>query len=78
MKNLTKALTIVFDLIFLKGIASGKRVEAHIIVMRYFLPDLVFGHGPTQSIMIPLKGSSNAGIGCNPALDITWLSFPTT
>ena len=67
MKNLTKGLTMVFVLIFLKGIASGKRVEAHIIVKRYSLPDLVFGDGSKQSIMIMLKGSSNAGIGCNPA-----------
>ena len=52
MKNLTKAFTMVFVLIFLKGIGSGKRVEAHIIVKKYSLPDLVFGNGPTQSIMI--------------------------
>ena len=38
----------------------------------------VFGNGPTQSIMILLKGSSNAGIGCNPALGMTWLGVPTT
>ena len=31
-----------------KGIASGKRVEAHIIVKRYSLPDLVFGNGPPK------------------------------
>ena len=71
MKNLTEAFTMVLVLIFLKGIASGKRVEAHIIVKRYSFPDLVFGNGPTQSVMILLKGSSNAGIGCNPALGMT-------
>ena len=32
MKNFTSALTIVLALIFLSGIASGKRVEAHIMV----------------------------------------------
>ena len=63
MKNLTEALKMVFVLIFLKGIASGNRVEAHKIDKRYSLPDLVFGKGPTQSIMILVKGSSNAGIG---------------
>ena len=78
MKNLTKTLTIFLILIFLKGTASGKLVEAHIIVKRYLLPDLVSGHGPTQSIMIQLKGSSNAGIGCNPALGMTLLGLPTT
>ena len=72
MKNLTK----VFVLIFLKGIALGKRVEGHIIVKRYSFPDLVFGNGPTQLIMILLKGSLNAGIGCNPALGMTWLGLP--
>ena len=71
MKNVTKALTMVFVLIFLKGIASGKRVEAHIIVKRYLFPDLAFGSGPTQSIMFLLKDSSNAGIGCNSALGMT-------
>ena len=77
MKNLTKAFTMVFVLIFLKGIASGKYVEAHIIVKRYSFLDLVFGNGPTQSIMFRLKGSSNAGIGCKPALAMTWLGLPT-
>ena len=62
---------------FLKGIASGKRVEAHIIVNKYSEPDLVFGKGPTQSIIIRLKGSSKAGMGCNLAFGITWLGFPT-
>ena len=56
MKNLTKAFAMVFVLIFLKGIASGKRVEAHILVKMYSFPDLVFGKGPTQSIMM-LNGS---------------------
>ena len=78
MKNLTKTLTMVFVLIFLKGIASGKRVQAHIIVKRYSLPDLVFGKGPTQSVIILLKSLSNAEIGCNPAFGMTWLGLPTT
>ena len=55
-KNFTKALTMFLVLIFLSGMASGKRVETHIIV--------VSGKGPTQSIIILLKGSSKAGIGC--------------
>ena len=59
----------------LKGVVSGKRVEAHIIIRRYSFPDLVFGNEPTQSIMILLKGSSNAGIGCNPALGMPWLGL---
>ena len=64
MKNFTKALTMFLVLTFLSGMASGKRVEAHIIVRRYSWPDLVLGKGPTQSIIILLKGSSKAGIGC--------------
>ena len=55
---------IFFVLIFLSGMASGKRIEAHIIVRRYSWPGLVLGKGPTQSIIILLKGSSKAGIGC--------------
>ena len=34
------------------------------MVNRYWLPDLVLGKGPTQSTIILLKGSLNAGIGC--------------
>ena len=64
MKNLTRALTIVLVLMFLKGMTSGKRVEAHIIVKIYSDSDLVLGKGPTQSVMILLNGSSKAGIGC--------------
>ena len=78
MKILAKAFTMVFVLIFLKGIASGKRVEAHIIVKRYSLQELVFGKGLTQSIIVLLKGLSNAGIGCKPALGMPWLNFPST
>ena len=65
MKNFTSALTIVLALICLSGIASGKRVEAHIMVRRYSQPFFVLGKGPTQSIITLLKGSSKAGMGCN-------------
>lgn len=34
-KNLLKALTMDLVLIFLRGVASGNRVEAHMIVNRY-------------------------------------------
>ena len=46
----------MFVVIFLKGIASEKRVEVHIIGKMYSLPVLVSGNGPKQSIMILLKG----------------------
>ena len=55
---------MVLVLIFLSGIVPGKRVEAHIIVKRYSQPDLVLGRGLTQPIIILLKGSSKAGMGC--------------
>ena len=61
MKNFTRALTMFLVLIFLSGMASGKRLEAHIIVRRYSWPDSGLGKGPTQSIIILLKGSSKAG-----------------
>ena len=70
---LIRASPIVLVLIFLKGIASWKRVEAHILVTR-----LGFGNGPTQFIMILLKDSSNVGMRCNPAWGMTWLGFPNT
>ena len=53
-----------------RGIASGKRVERHMIVSRYWLPDLVLGRGPTQSIIISLNGSLQAGIGLRGAAGI--------
>jgi hypothetical protein len=62
---------------FLKGIASGKRMEAHIIVNRYSDPDLVLGKGPTHSLMILLNGSSKAGIGCKGLFGNVGLGFPT-
>ena len=57
MKNLSRAFTTVFVLIFFKGIDSRNRVEADTIIKRFPLPDLVFGNGPTQSVMILLIGS---------------------
>jgi hypothetical protein len=62
-KKIIKAFTIVLVLIFLKGIAFGNLVDAHIMVNKYWLPDLVLSKGPTQSTIILLNGSSNAGIG---------------
>ena len=76
-KNLTRDSTIRGALILRRGIASGKRVERHIIVSRYWLPDLVLGRGPTQSIIISLNGSLQAGIGLRGAIGIDSLGFLT-
>ena len=62
-KNLVKALTMDLVLIFLRGMASGNRVQAQMIVNRYWLAVLILGRGPTQSMIILLNGSSKAGIG---------------
>jgi len=35
VKNFVKALTIVFALIFLRGMASGNLVDAHMMVNKY-------------------------------------------
>ena len=67
VKTFIRALTMVLTLMFLKGIAFGNLVEAHITVSRYSFPDFVFGKGPTQSILTLLKSSSKAGIGCKGA-----------
>ena len=54
------------------GMALGNLVEAHIMVKRYWFLDLVFGKGPTQSIITLLNGSSNAGMGFRGATGIFW------
>ena len=61
---------------FLKGIASGNLVDAHITVKRYLFPLLVLGRGPTQFIITLLKGSSITGMGTNGATcgGLVWLS----
>jgi len=46
VKNLVKAFTIVLALMFLRGMASGNLVDAHMIVSKYRFPDLAFGNGP--------------------------------
>lgn len=56
--------------IFLSGMTSGYLVEAHIMVRIYLFPDLVLGSGPTQSIMIRLKGFSTMGMGLRGATGI--------
>ena len=71
MKNFASAWTMVLAVIIQSDIASGKRVETHIIVNKYWLPRLVLGNGPTQSIVIRLNGSSKTGIGFSGALGIT-------
>ena len=76
--KIVKALIIVLALVFLSGMASGKRVEAHIIVSNYRFPYLVLGSGPTQSTTTLLKESSKAGTGRSIAawmfcFDFHWL-----
>ena len=63
-----------------KGMAWGNLVEAHIMVKRYWFLDLVFGKGPTQSIITLLNGSSNAGMGVRGATGIflVWLPYHLT
>ena len=77
VKNLCKASIMLRVLIFLNPIASTYRVEAHIMVNKYSLPDLVLGKWPTQSITIRAKGSPNAGIGLRWALAGFWFGLPT-
>uniref|UniRef100_A0A673ZV90 Regulatory associated protein of MTOR complex 1 n=1 Tax=Salmo trutta TaxID=8032 RepID=A0A673ZV90_SALTR len=62
-KNFTSAFTTVLAVIVRRGIASGYRVALHIIVSKNWLPDLVFGNGPTQSIITFSNGSPTTGIG---------------
>ena len=78
VKNLINALTVVFALIFLRGIASGNLVDAHMAVNKYWLPDLVLGRGPTQSMITLPNGPSNVGIGCKGASGKVWFGLPTT
>ena len=52
MKNFIRALSIVYVLMLLRGIASGNLVELHIIVNKYSFCDIVLGNGPTQSIIM--------------------------
>ena len=53
----------MLSLVFLSVMATGKRVEAHIIASNYRFPYLVLGSGPTQSTTTLLKESSKAGTG---------------
>ena len=55
----------------LKGIGFGVRVEAHIIVSKYWLPSFVFGSGPIQSII------TWTGNGFRGADGGFWLGLPT-
>ena len=52
-------------------------VKTHIMVKRYWFLDLVFGKGPTQTIITLLNGSSNGGMGFSGAMGIFWFGFPT-
>lgn len=70
VKKDMRAFTIFLAERFLMGIASGNLVEAHMIVSRYWFPNLVLGNGPTQSTIMRQKGSSKAGMGCRGAVGI--------
>lgn len=61
-----------------RGMASGNLVEAHMIVNKNWLPDLVFGKGPTQLTITLSNGSPIMGIGQSGTGRTTWLGFPVT
>ena len=76
VKSLVKALTMTFALIFLKGTASGNLLDAHMMVIKYWCPDLFLGSGSKQSTMILLlDGSWRAGSGCNGTFGTIWFGF---
>ena len=50
-----------------KDMISMNLVEAHIMIKRYWFPDLVFVKGPAQSIITLLNGSKRAGMGLRGA-----------
>ena len=64
MKKLHSCYNNSLGLDISKGMTSGKRMEKYINVKRYSQPDSILGKRPTQSIIILLKGSSNAVISC--------------
>ena len=68
VKQFIRALTMFLFLIFLSGMASGKRVGTHIIVRRHSWPDLVLGNAPTQSIIILLKDPQKHVLAVNELL----------
>ena len=72
----TSSLPLMTAVMLVKGMASGNLDEAHIMVKRYWFLDLIFGKGPTQSIISLQNGSSNAGMSLRRAAGIFWLWFP--
>ncbi len=49
IQNLISSRTIIGAFMERNAIASGKRVDVHIIVRMYSCPDFDLGRGPTQS-----------------------------
>lgn len=77
VKNIINALRKITAPAIARGIASGKRVNTHITVSKYWLPAFVFGKGPTQSTKTCSNGAQSAGIGQRGAGGTTWLVLPT-
>ena len=61
-----------------KDMASGNLVVVHIMGKIYWQKDLVFGKGPTQSIITLLSGSSNARIERSYRNFLVWLPYHLT
>ena len=76
MKNLTKLLRLSWFLYSLKGLLHEKISRSKHNSQALF--NTRFSNGATQSVMILLEGSTNAGTGCNLDLGMAWLGFPTT
>ena len=76
--NVKKDFAMVGAFMLRSGMASGNRVDAHIIVSKYWFPLFVFGNGPTQYIITREKDSSHAGMGINGAFGIFRFGFPTS
>lgn len=48
----------------------------HMMVSKCWFPLIALGRGPTQSIIILLKGSPIGGIGCSGAGGMVWFGLP--
>jgi hypothetical protein len=76
--KIVRALIIILALIFLSGMAIEKRVEAHIIVSKYWFPYLASGSGSTQSTITLLKDYSKEGTDRSGATRMLWIGFTIT
>ena len=70
---MVKALTMTFALIFLKGTASGNLLDAHMMVIKYWCPDLFLGRDCEAPVPVKILIGMELDVSVDNDIEPWWI-----